>query len=36
VAAMSVEAATDSAVFAPYLDAVLLPRLRQDKPMRCW
>ena len=32
VAAMSVEAATDSAVFATYLDAVLLPRLRQDKP----
>jgi hypothetical protein len=28
VAARSVEAATDSAVFAPYLDAVLVPRLR--------
>ena len=32
VAAMSVDAATDSAVFAAYLDEVLLPRLRQDKP----
>ena len=32
LAAMSVEAATDSADFAAYLDAVLLPRLRQDKP----
>jgi transposase len=32
VAAMSVEAATDSAVFIAYLDAVLLPTLRQDKP----
>jgi transposase len=32
VAAMSVEAATDSAVFAAYLDEVLLPTLRQDKP----
>jgi transposase len=32
VAAMSVEAATDSAVFAAYLDKVLLPKLRQDKP----
>jgi transposase len=32
VAAMSVEAATDSAVFATYLDEVLLPTLRQDKP----
>ena len=32
VAAMSVEAATDSAVFATYLDAVLLAKLRQDKP----
>jgi transposase len=32
VAAMSVAAATDSAVFATYLDEVLLPKLRQDKP----
>jgi transposase len=32
VAAMSVEAATDSAVFAACLDKVLLPKLRQDKP----
>jgi transposase len=32
VAAMSVEAATDSAVFAAYLDKALLPKLRQDKP----
>jgi transposase len=32
VAAMSVEAATDSAVFVAYLDEVLLPKLRQDKP----
>jgi transposase len=32
VAAMSVAAATDSAVFATYLDEVLLPTLRQDKP----
>ena len=32
VAAMSVDAATDSAVFAAYLDEVLLPKLRQDKP----
>jgi transposase len=32
VAAMSVEAATDGAVFAAYLDAVLLPKLRQNKP----
>jgi transposase len=32
VAAMSVEAATDSAVFAAYLGEVLLPKLRQTKP----
>ena len=32
VAAMSVDAATDSAVLAAYLDEMLLPRLRQDKP----
>ena len=32
VAAMSVDAVTDSAVFAAYLDEVLLPTLRQDKP----
>jgi len=32
VAAMSIDAATDSAVFATYLDEVLLPVLRQDKP----
>ena len=32
VAAMSVEAATDSAVFAADLDKGLLPTLRQDKP----
>jgi transposase len=32
VAAMSVDAATDSAVFTAYLDEVLLPKLRQDKP----
>jgi transposase len=32
VAAMSVEAATDSAVVAAYLDKALLPKLRQDKP----
>jgi len=32
VATMSVDAATDSAVFAAYLDAMLLPTLRQDKP----
>ena len=32
VAAMSVEAATDSAVFATYLEGGLLPTLRQDKP----
>ena len=32
VAAMSVEAATDSAGFAAYLDEMLLPTLRQDKP----
>jgi transposase len=32
VAAMSVEAATDSAVFAAYLGEVLLPKLRQTRP----
>lgn len=32
VAAMSVDAATDRTVFAAYLDEVLLPKLRQDKP----
>ena len=32
VAAMSVEAATDAAVFTAYLDQVLLPRLRQTCP----
>jgi transposase len=32
VAAMSIEAATDSAVFATYLEEVLLPKLRQTKP----
>jgi transposase len=32
VAAMSVDAATDSTVFTAYLAAVLLPRLLQDKP----
>ncbi len=32
VAAMSVEAATDAAVFAAYLDKVLLPKLRQVRP----
>jgi transposase len=32
VAAMRVEAATDSAVFATYLEEVLLPKLRQTKP----
>lgn len=32
VAAMSVEAATDAAVFTAYLDKVLLPRLRQVRP----
>ena len=32
VAAMSVDAATDSAVFTAYLDEVLLPTLRRDKP----
>ena len=32
VATMSVDAATDSAVFVAYLDEVLLPRLRQNKP----
>lgn len=32
VAAMSVEAATDGAVFTAYLDRVLLPRLRRVRP----
>ena len=32
IAAMSVEAATDSAIFAAYLEQVLLPVLRQRKP----
>lgn len=32
VAAMSVEAATDAAVFLAYLDQVLLPKLRQARP----
>ena len=32
MATMSVEAATDSAIFAAYLDQVLLPVLRQRKP----
>ncbi len=32
VAAMSVEAATDAAVFMAYLDQVLLPKLRQVRP----
>ena len=32
VAAMSVDAATDSAVFTAYLDEVLLPTLRREKP----
>ena len=32
LATMSIEAATDSAVFAAYLDEGLLPTLRQDKP----
>jgi transposase len=32
VAAMSVEAATDSAVFTAYLEEVLLAKLRQTKP----
>ena len=32
VAAMSVEAATSGAVFAAYLDRVLLPELRRTKP----
>jgi len=32
VAAMSVEAATDAAVFLAYLDQVLLPKLRQVRP----
>jgi transposase len=32
MAAMSIEAATDSVVFAAYLEQVLLPTLRQRKP----
>ena len=32
LAVMSVEAATDAAVFTAYLDQVLLPRLRQVRP----
>ncbi len=32
IAAMSVEAATDSAIFAAYLEQVLLPELRRRKP----
>jgi len=32
IAAMSVEAATDSAIFAAYLEQVLLPVLRERKP----
>ena len=32
VAAMSVEAATDAAVFTAFLDEVLLPKLRQVRP----
>ena len=32
MAAMSVEAATDAAVFTAYLDAVLLPKLREVRP----
>jgi transposase len=32
VAAMSIEAATDGAVFHAYLDQVLLPELRRSKP----
>ena len=32
IAAMSVEAATDSAIFAAYLEQVLLPELRHSKP----
>ena len=32
VAAMSVEAATDAAVFTAYLHPVLLPKLRQVRP----
>lgn len=32
MAMMSIEAATDSAIFAAYLDQVLLPVLRQRKP----
>jgi hypothetical protein len=32
VAAMSVEAATDAAVFHAYLDQALLPELRRSKP----
>lgn len=32
MAAMSIEAATDSAIFAGYLEQVLLPQLHQRKP----
>lgn len=32
IAAMSVEAATDSAIFAAYLEQVLLPALRERRP----
>ena len=32
LAAMSIEAATDAAVFCAFLDQVLLPALRQHKP----
>jgi transposase len=32
IAALSVEAATDGAIFAAYLEQVLLPALRQHKP----
>ena len=32
IAAMSVEAATDSAIFTTYLEQVLLPALRSRKP----
>ena len=32
MAAMSVEAATDAAVFTAYLDEVLLPKLREVRP----
>ncbi len=36
LATMSVEDATDGAIFAAYLEQVLLPVLRDHKPMRCW